>query len=49
MMPFVKLEENRDYTEMIHKFLLNKNFEDYFIAQMNEIIKLNIDEKGARV
>ncbi|MDA3839681.1 MAG: hypothetical protein PF572_01195 [Patescibacteria group bacterium] len=47
--PKLHLDHNRDYVELINKYLDNKNFKDYFIAQMFENIKFDMDEKGARV
>lgn len=46
--PKLHLDHNRDYIELIGKYLANKGFEDYFIAQMFENIKFDMDEKGAR-
>ena len=47
--PKIHLDHNRDYIELVNKYLDNKNFKDYFIAQMFENIKFDMDEKGARV
>jgi hypothetical protein len=47
--PKLHLDHRRDYLELIGKYLANKGFESYFIAQMFENIKFNMDEKGARV
>ncbi len=47
--PNLHLDYHRDYTEMTGKFLSNKKFTDYFIGQMFENIKFDMDEKGARV
>jgi len=47
--PNLHIDHHRDYVELIYKFLANKGFEKYFIAQMFENIKFNMDEKGARV
>jgi hypothetical protein len=47
--PKLHLDHHRDYDELIGKFLSNQGFEDYFIAQMFENIKFDMDEKGARV
>jgi hypothetical protein len=47
--PKLHLDHHRDYIELIGKFLANKDFLDYFIAQMFENIKFDMDEKGARV
>jgi len=47
--PKIHLDHHRYYVELINKFLANNNFQDYFIAQMFENIKFDMDEKGARV
>ena len=47
--PKLHLDHHRDYVELINKYLANKGFETYFIAQMFENIKFDMDEKGARV
>ncbi len=47
--PKLHLDYHRDYVELINKYLANKGFETYFIAQMFENIKFDMDEKGARV
>ncbi len=47
--PNLHLDYHRDYSEMTGKFLSNKKFTDYFIGQMFENIKFDMDEKGARV
>lgn len=47
--PFLSLDLNRDYVELIDKSLVNAGFEEYMIAQMYENIKFDMDEKGARV
>lgn len=39
----------RVYKELINKQLTNKEFSDYYIRQMYEMIKFDLDEKGARV
>ncbi len=48
-MPRLHLDHYRDYAELSGKFLANKGFEEYFIAQMFERIKFDMDQKGARV
>jgi hypothetical protein len=48
-MPKLHLDHHRDYVELMGKFLANKGFEQYFIAQMFENIKFDMDYKGARV
>ncbi len=47
--PNIHLDYNRNYTELIGKFLANQNFKKYFIGQMFENIKFDMDKKGARV
>lgn len=47
--PKLHLDHQRVYKELIGKLLLNKQFKDYFIGQMFESIKFDMDEKGARV
>ncbi|MFA4891694.1 MAG: hypothetical protein WC604_05115, partial [Candidatus Gracilibacteria bacterium] len=47
--PKLHLDHHRDYVELTEKYLANQDFEDYFIAQMFENIKFDMDEKGARV
>lgn len=47
--PLLHLDYHRDYIELIGKFLANKGFENYVIAQMYENIKFDMDEAGARV
>jgi hypothetical protein len=39
------LDYHRDYTELLEKYLANIGFEDYFISQMFENIKFDMDEK----
>ncbi len=48
-MPKLHLDHRRDYVELGGKFLANQGFEEYFIAQMFEKIKFDMDHKGARV
>jgi len=48
-MPKLHLDHHRGYVEFMGKFLANKGFEKYFIAQMFENIKFDMDHKGARV
>jgi len=48
-MPKIGLDHNRSYEELINKFIANKNFEEYFIGEMFERIKFDMDHKGARV
>ncbi|MDD4902630.1 MAG: hypothetical protein PHE24_05865 [Patescibacteria group bacterium] len=47
--PKLQLDDQRDYNELINKYLANKGFENYYIAMMFENIKFNMDERGARV
>lgn len=47
--PELHLDYHRDYVELIGRFLANSGFESYFIGQMFENIKFDMDEKGARV
>jgi len=47
--PRLHLDHHRDYVELLGKFLANNGFVKYFIAQMFENIKFDMDEKGARV
>jgi hypothetical protein len=46
--PVLHLSHNRVYDELIGKSLANKGFEQYFIKQMFENIKFDMDSKGAR-
>lgn len=47
--PMLHLEQNRSYQEMVGKDIANKLFRDYVISVMQEVIKFDMDEKGARV
>ncbi len=47
--PNLHLNYHRSYAEMTGKFLANKDFTQYYIGQMFENIKFDMDEKGARV
>ncbi len=47
--PKIHLDYHRDYVELVNKFLSNKGFEKYFISDMFENIKFDMDEKGAKV
>ncbi|MDD4309858.1 MAG: hypothetical protein PHO32_05715 [Candidatus Cloacimonetes bacterium] len=47
--PKLHLDNNRAYSEMIGKKLKNKKLAGYVISVMQEIIKFDMDEKGARV
>ena len=48
-MPKLHLNHRRDYIRLTGKFLANEGFEKYFLAQMFENIKFDMDHKGARV
>jgi len=48
-MPKLHLDHRHDYIELTGQSLANKGFEEYFIAQMFEKIKFDMDHKGARV
>jgi hypothetical protein len=43
------VKHTRVYDELINKQLTNKEFTDYTIQQMYEMISFDLDEKGARV
>ncbi len=47
--PKIHLDYHREYAELINKGLANKNFEKYYISEMFENIKFDMDEKGAKV
>jgi len=47
--PMLSLSCERSYDEMLGKKLKNKAFRAYEIALMKEIIKFDMDEKGAKV
>ncbi|MGB3938303.1 MAG: hypothetical protein WBK79_00685 [Candidatus Cloacimonas acidaminovorans] len=47
--PILHLNYEREYKEMLNKKVTNKKLEGYQIALMQEIIKFDMDEKGARV
>ncbi len=49
MAPMLHLDYNRQYHEMMGKSILNKSLLGYGISVMQEIIKFDMDEKGARV
>jgi hypothetical protein len=48
-MPKLHLDYRRDYVELIDQVLTNPGFEGYFISEMFENIKFDMDHKGARV
>jgi len=48
MIPMVSLDENNIYDELLNKYLLNKGFEDYFIASATQGIKFSLDQAGAK-
>ena len=47
-MPKVSVHYTRQMKELIGKFLKNEKFKDYFFGQVQEIIKLDIDEAGVK-
>ena len=47
-MPKVSIHYTRQVKELLGKFLTNKKFEAYFFGQVQEIIKLDIDETGVK-
>lgn len=47
--PVISLASERSYKEMLGKNLKNKKFKQYAISTMKEIVKFDMDEKGARV
>lgn len=47
--PVLHLDHTKNYNELSNKFLNNKGFEEYFIKEMYENIKFDMDEEGARV
>lgn len=47
--PKISFNINRSYNELLNKTFSNKGFENYFIAQMFENIRFDMDEKGAKV
>ncbi|HOG27615.1 MAG TPA: hypothetical protein P5518_07970 [Candidatus Cloacimonas sp.] len=47
--PVLHLNYERQYKEMLNKKIKNKKLSGYQIALMQEIIKFDMDEKGARV
>jgi hypothetical protein len=49
MVPEIHLDYHREYEELINEYLANKGFKDYYISQMFENIKFDMDEEGARV
>ena len=42
-MPIVRIKHTRTVRELVNKALLNENFKDYVISQIQEILKLEID------
>lgn len=48
-MPKIHLDHERRYEELINKTIANENFEEYFIGEMSEKIKFDMDHKGAKV
>ena len=49
MMPKIKVRHSRQVKELLGKQVQNEKFQEYFIAEIYEIIKLNIDETGVKV
>ena len=49
MAPEIHLDHHRVYSELIDKRLKNKDFKPYYISEMFENIRFDMDEKGARV
>jgi PBP1b-binding outer membrane lipoprotein LpoB len=47
--PKLHLDYHREYQEMINKFFANTSFQDYFIGQMFENVKFDMDQRGAKV
>lgn len=47
--PMLHLDYTRNYEDMINKTLGNKQFSQFMIKAMQERIKFDMDEKGARV
>ncbi|MDD2230484.1 MAG: hypothetical protein PHY48_13855 [Candidatus Cloacimonetes bacterium] len=47
--PILHLDYGRSYKEMINQIIINPELRDYIISVMQEIIKFDMDEKGARV
>ncbi|NMC36426.1 hypothetical protein GYA49_05280 [Candidatus Beckwithbacteria bacterium] len=48
-MPKIHLDYQRKYNELTNKSLANKDFTDYYIGEIYENIKFDMDHKGARV
>lgn len=48
-MPELHMDHNREYSALIGEELANSKFTDYFISAMQEKIKFDMDNKGARV
>jgi len=46
--PKINLDLNKEYSELLGKFLVNKGFEEYFFAQAEQNINFEMDEQGAR-
>lgn len=47
--PILHLDYERPYKEMINQMITNPELKDFVISVMQEIIKFDMDEKGARV
>ena len=48
-MPKIEVKHERQLKELIGQAVQNESFKDYFIAEIYEIIKLDIDETGVKV
>ena len=48
-MPIVDIEFQHDVKELLKKHLANENFQEYYFAEIYQIIKLKIDETGVTV
>ena len=48
MMPKIEVKHERQLKELIGQAVQNESFKDYFIAEIYEIIKLDIDETGVK-
>ena len=49
MMPKIEVRHQRQVKELMGQYVQNEKFQEYFIAQIYEIIKLDIDETGVKV
>lgn len=48
-MPIINIDHKKGYEELNKIFLLNQGFENYYLGEVYEIIKLKIDERGAEI